>query len=71
MADMGLRVYACEGGFEVWVGSEDDLESGLRVNACLVGLGDTREAALQDAKLEMAHLTELLVTDAVETVSWR
>lgn len=71
MAGIGLRIYEDADGFEVWLGPTDDLAVNNVVNACVVGTGPTRAAAIQDAKLELAELAELLVLGTLDTVVLR
>jgi len=66
MASLGLRIFEDADGFEVWLGPAEDLAANNIKNACIVGLGPTHASAIQDAKLELAELSELLNTNALE-----
>lgn len=59
-AGFGLRVYPEGGGYEVWFGPAEDLDAGNIINACVIGTGDSVDAALADARRELVAVLQAI-----------
>lgn len=60
MNDIGTRIYEDNGEYEVWIGPASDLRDGNIINAFIVGIGSTRDEAVENAVRELESVTDAL-----------